>query len=171
MNQNGQSPGSPQPQCSMWIRVFSRIPLALWYPIARFFAFLAWRVIPYRRHVVEANLTKSFPEWDAATRERVIRDYYRGFADMFVEVMHSLRLSPRELARRVTLKNSEARPRRIGARQTGTSAGRAPVQLGVDAARPLDAARRAGGRRLQAAGRQLGGARDAAVCAAASARE
>jgi Kdo2-lipid IVA lauroyltransferase/acyltransferase len=92
----------------MWIRVFSRVPLALWYPFARFLAFIAWRVIPYRRHVVEGNLTKSFPEWDAATRERVIRDYYRGFADVFVEVVHSLRLSPAELARRVTLGNSQA---------------------------------------------------------------
>ena len=88
--------------------MFSRIPLALWYPFARFLAFLAWRVIPYRRHVVEGNLTKSFPEWDAATREQVIRDYYRGFADVLVEVVHSLRLSPEELARRVTLKNAEA---------------------------------------------------------------
>jgi len=88
--------------------VFSRIPLALWYPFARFLAFLAWRVIPYRRHVVEGNLTRSFPEWDAATREQVIRDYYRGFADVLVEVVHSLRLSPEELARRVTLKNAEA---------------------------------------------------------------
>ena len=111
MNQNGPvSPGTPQPvsKCSLWIRAFSRIPLALWYPFSRFIAFLAWRVIPYRRHVVEGNLTKSFPEWDSATREQVIRDYYRGFADVFVEVVHSLRLSREELARRVTLKNDQA---------------------------------------------------------------
>ena len=106
MSQKG--PSSPGPKCSIWIRVFSRIPLALWYPFSRFMAFLAWRVIPYRRHVVEGNLTKSFPEWDAATREQVIRDYYRGFADVFVEVVHSLRISPGELARRVTLKNDQA---------------------------------------------------------------
>jgi KDO2-lipid IV(A) lauroyltransferase len=87
--------------------VFSRIPLALWYPVARFMAWCAWRVFPYRRHVVEANLKASFPEWDDATRERVIRDYYRGFADMLVEVMRSLRLTPEELARRVTLRNPE----------------------------------------------------------------
>ena len=70
-------------------------------------AFCAWRLIPYRRHVVEANLKASFPEWDDATREGVIRDYYRGFADMLVEVMHSLRLTPAELARRVTLANPQ----------------------------------------------------------------
>jgi KDO2-lipid IV(A) lauroyltransferase len=87
--------------------VLSRIPLVLWYPVARFMAWCAWRVFPYRRHVVEGNLKASFPEWDDTTRERVIRDYYRGFADMIVEVVRSLRLTPEELARRVSLRNPE----------------------------------------------------------------
>ena len=91
----------------MWIRIFSRIPLALWYPFASVLAWLSWRVVPYRRHVVEANLKASFPEWDDAHRECVIRDYYRGFADMLVEVMHSLRLTRAELERRVVLRNPE----------------------------------------------------------------
>ncbi|HTU67330.1 MAG TPA: lysophospholipid acyltransferase family protein [Steroidobacteraceae bacterium] len=105
-------PTAPKPACSaapcsLWIRVFSRIPLLLWYPVARFMAWLAWRVIPYRRHVVDANLKACFPEWDEVTRERVIRDYYRGFADMLVEVLHSLRLTPDELRRRVRIVNPE----------------------------------------------------------------
>ena len=83
---------------SLWIRVFSRVPLFIWYPIARFLAWMSWRVIPYRRHVVVGNLKASFPEWTDAQRERVIRDYYRGFADMLVEVMRSLRLTPQEIA-------------------------------------------------------------------------
>jgi KDO2-lipid IV(A) lauroyltransferase len=70
-------------------------------------AWCAWRVFPYRRHVVVANLTKSFPEWDDATRERVIRDYYRGFADMLVELVHSPRLTPAELGRRMVLVNPQ----------------------------------------------------------------
>lgn len=88
--------------------MLSRIPLLLWYPFARFLAWLAWKVFPYRRHVVSANLTKAFPEWDDARRECVIRDYYRGFADMLVEVVHSLRLTPAELERRVRLANPES---------------------------------------------------------------
>jgi KDO2-lipid IV(A) lauroyltransferase len=103
-------PGTSSPELgksSPWIRVFSRVPLSVWYPIARFLAFMAWKVIPYRRHVVLANLKASFPEWDDAARELVIRDYYRGFADMLVEVMRSLRLTPAELVRRVTLTNPE----------------------------------------------------------------
>jgi Kdo2-lipid IVA lauroyltransferase/acyltransferase len=102
---NPPAPNSPTPGSSLWIRAFSRIPLFVWYPVASFLAFLAWRVIPYRRHVVEGNLRKSFPEWDDATLERAIRDYYRGFADMLVEVMRSLRLTPDELARRVRIVN------------------------------------------------------------------
>jgi len=90
---------------SLWIRLLSLIPLAAWFPFARLLAWLSWRVIPYRRHVVVANLKAAFPEWDDATRERVIRDYYRGFADMLVEVMHSARLTPAELERRVKLVN------------------------------------------------------------------
>jgi KDO2-lipid IV(A) lauroyltransferase len=95
------------PKNSLWIRVFSRVPLFIWYPVASFLAFMAWKVIPYRRHVVVANLKASFPEWSDAQRERVIRDYYRGFGDMLVEVMRSLRLTPRELERRVVLRNPE----------------------------------------------------------------
>jgi KDO2-lipid IV(A) lauroyltransferase len=94
-------------KCSPWIRVFSRIPLALWYVFASFVAWCAWRPFPYRRHVVEANLKTSFPEWGDTARERVIRDYYRGFADVFVEVFCSLRLTPEQLARRLVLKNPE----------------------------------------------------------------
>jgi KDO2-lipid IV(A) lauroyltransferase len=112
------SPGETQPdnsiqnarvedKCSLWIRVFSRVPLVLWYPVASFLAWMAWRVFPYRRHVVVANLKASFPEWSDDTRERVIRDYYRGFADMLVEVMRSLRLTPRELEQRVVLRNPQ----------------------------------------------------------------
>jgi len=92
---------------SPWIRVFSRVPLGLLYPFARFAAWCAWRPFPYRRHVIEGNLRISFPEWDDARRESVIRDYYRGFADVFLEVLRSLRLSREELARRVILRNPE----------------------------------------------------------------
>ena len=92
---------------SLWVRALSRVPLWIWYPFASFLAFLAWRVFPYRRHVVVANLKASYPEWDDATRERVIRDYYRGFADVFVEVARSLRLTPAQIEQRMKVLNPE----------------------------------------------------------------
>jgi Kdo2-lipid IVA lauroyltransferase/acyltransferase len=115
------------PRSSWWIRVFSRIPLFLWYPFASFLAFLAWKVAPYRRKVVETNLRKAFPEWDDPTLERAIRDYYRGFADVLVEVVRSRRLSREEVARRMKLLNPEA-VRAAMAPKPGEAKGR-PVLL------------------------------------------
>ncbi len=102
------------PKSSLWIRVFSRVPLSIWYPFASFLAWMAWKVIPYRRHVVVANLTASFPEWNERQRELVIRDYYRGFGDMLVEVMRSLRLTREELEQRVVLRNAQLIREEIG---------------------------------------------------------
>jgi len=107
VNQTETKSAPPVSRSSPWIRVFSRVPLALLYPFASFVAWLAWKPFPYRRHVVEGNLRISFPEWDDAKRESVIRDYYRGFADVFIEVLRSLRISREELAKRVILKNPE----------------------------------------------------------------
>jgi KDO2-lipid IV(A) lauroyltransferase len=87
------------------LRLLSSLPLSLWYGIASFLAFIAWKVFPYRRHVVEGNLRISFPEWDDAARERVIRDYYRGFADVFVETLRSLRMSREQLDARMVIRN------------------------------------------------------------------
>ncbi|HET7809067.1 MAG TPA: lysophospholipid acyltransferase family protein [Steroidobacteraceae bacterium] len=92
---------------SLGLRLASWIPLFLWYPFARLLAFLCWRVIPYRRRVVEENLRACFPELDDARRERVIRDYYRGFADMLVEIFHVPRMSRAEVDRRVPISNPE----------------------------------------------------------------
>jgi Kdo2-lipid IVA lauroyltransferase/acyltransferase len=79
------------------------VPWFALFAFARFLAFLAWRVFPYRQHVVRANLTKSFPDWDEATLQKVMRDYYRGFADVLVEIIKTVRISAEELRRRVSV--------------------------------------------------------------------
>jgi Kdo2-lipid IVA lauroyltransferase/acyltransferase len=91
----------------LWLRTLALIPLGVWYAIASFLAFLGWKVFPHRRHVVEGNLKASFPEWDDATRERVMGQFYRGFADVFVEVIHSVRMSRPALERRMRIVNPE----------------------------------------------------------------
>jgi len=63
---NSQNPARDSSRSSWWIRVLSRVPLAFWYAFASGLAWLSWRLIPYRRHVVEANLKASFPEWSDA---------------------------------------------------------------------------------------------------------
>jgi KDO2-lipid IV(A) lauroyltransferase len=95
--------GSPRPPA--WLRALALLPLPAWYAIASLLAFLGWKVFPHRRHVVEGNLRACFPEWDDATRERVIGQFYRGFADVFVEVVHAVRMSRASLDRRMRIVN------------------------------------------------------------------
>ena len=127
--------------------MFSRVPLALWYPVARFLALLRLARDSLSPPRGRSQSQSPFPEWDDATRERVIRDYYRGFADMLVEVMHSL--APH--ARRARAARDAQEPRSSCARRSRAAnpccSGRAPgnwewmllglsTQLGV----PVDAA-------------------------------
>ena len=85
-----------------------RLPLGLLYGLARFLSWLAFRVFPYRDEVVRANLSRSFPDWGKRRLREVRRGYYRGFADMLIEVIKSATLPPGEIRRRVRILNLQA---------------------------------------------------------------
>jgi KDO2-lipid IV(A) lauroyltransferase len=71
-------------------------------------------VFPYRQHVVRENLTRAFPEFDEAQLQQVMRDYYRGFAEVLVELIKAASLSEDEVRRRVTMVNLEAAQALLG---------------------------------------------------------
>src|SRR5437879_13510127 len=77
-----------------WVRLVSRLPLGLLYAIADLLGWLAFRAFPYRAHVVRANLTMAFPDFDETQLRRVMQRYYRGFAPMLVDVVKSATLRP-----------------------------------------------------------------------------
>lgn len=59
----------------------------------------------YRRKVVEENLERAFPNEDTAA---LVRDFYGGFCQAWVEVVRSLGMEPAELNERVTFEGAEA---------------------------------------------------------------
>lgn len=93
---------APAEPSAFWARMLAVLPWWALYAFARFLGFLAYRVFPYRMHVVRENLTKSFPEWDEARLQAAMRDYYRGFADVLIETIKTIRISADEIRRRVT---------------------------------------------------------------------
>ncbi len=90
------------------MRLLSHLPFAVLYAVAHFLGWLAYKVFPYRQHVVRENLTKAFPEFDEAQLQQVMRDYYRGFAEVLVELIKAATLSEEEVRRRVRAVNLEA---------------------------------------------------------------
>lgn len=89
-----------------WVRAVATLPMPVLHALARLFAWFAWRVVPYRPAVVRANLVAAFPSSDEATLRRITRDYYRGYADVMVELLKSANLAPDELRRRMRFINS-----------------------------------------------------------------
>jgi KDO2-lipid IV(A) lauroyltransferase len=103
-----ESAPSPPLRSAWWVRLLSRVPLPALYGLSSFLGWLAYRVFPYRQHVVRENLTKAFPEFDEATLQQVMRDYYRGFADVLVEIIKAASMSADDVRERVSLVNVEA---------------------------------------------------------------
>jgi KDO2-lipid IV(A) lauroyltransferase len=75
--------------------------------LADVLGWLAFRVFPYREHVVRENLSKAFPDLDEAGLRRVMRDYYKGFAQMLVELLKTTALSAEQIKQRVRMVNVE----------------------------------------------------------------
>jgi KDO2-lipid IV(A) lauroyltransferase len=76
-------------------------------PFADVLAWLSWRVARVEQRALRANLTASFPSLTEPQLQQLMRDYYRSFAQVLVEVVRSVSLSPAELRRRVILEGFE----------------------------------------------------------------
>ena len=73
--------------------------------LADLLGWLAFRVFPYREHVVRENLTKAFPELDERGIRNIMQAYYNGFAQMLVELLKGATLSAPQITRRVRIHN------------------------------------------------------------------
>jgi KDO2-lipid IV(A) lauroyltransferase len=95
------------PRSAWWVRVLSHVPFPLLYLLADLLGWLAFRVFPHREEVVRTNLSKCFPDMDAAGMREIRRRYYAGFADVLVEVIKSATLPAAEIRRRVRIVGME----------------------------------------------------------------
>lgn len=88
-------------------KALALLPFCVLYALSDILDFLLYHVVRYRRRVVEDNLAKCFPDKTADERRRIERDFYRHFADCFVETIKLLHISDREIERRITFENVE----------------------------------------------------------------
>jgi len=97
---------APQ-RSAWWVRLLAGLPLPLLYGFASLIGWLAYRLVSYRKELVHRNLALAFPEMDERALQRIMRDYYAGFAQMLVEVIKSAKLPAEEMRRRVRIRNLE----------------------------------------------------------------
>jgi KDO2-lipid IV(A) lauroyltransferase len=92
--------------------MLATLPLSVLYGFASLVGWLAFRVAPYRAELVHNNLKLAFPEMDEKALRNTKRDYYSGFAQMFVEIVKSAKMPADEIRRRVRIVNIEG-PREL----------------------------------------------------------
>jgi KDO2-lipid IV(A) lauroyltransferase len=90
-----------------WVRLLAALPWWVMNPFADALAWLSWRVVHVEQKPLRANLMASFPALTEPQLQQMMRNYYRGFAQVLVEVVRSVSLTPEELQRRVVLEGFE----------------------------------------------------------------
>lgn len=83
----------------------AKLPSVVIFTISDFFAFIAYRVVRYRRGIVRKNLLNSFPEKSIDEIISIEKDYYTHFSDIFIEDILLLHASRNWVLSRVKFTN------------------------------------------------------------------
>lgn len=81
-----------------------------WWLLRRFvfvISFLLQTVVPYRKTVIRANLTKSFPNLSTSEIDDLVRGFYRNFATVLVEFVKGYAVPPQQLVSRYSYSGIE----------------------------------------------------------------
>jgi Kdo2-lipid IVA lauroyltransferase/acyltransferase len=90
-----------------FIRLISRLPLSVLYLLSDLLFFVGYYVIRYRRDVVKKNLKRSFPDKSDLELKTIERKFYHNLCDYPVEALKILTMSPKDIARRMIVRNPE----------------------------------------------------------------
>jgi KDO2-lipid IV(A) lauroyltransferase len=83
-----------------FIYLISWLPFRILYLVSDFLYVIIFYCIGYRKKVVLLNLHNSFPEKTEEEVQRICKDYYRNFCDLFLETIKLLTISRKELLKR-----------------------------------------------------------------------
>ena len=90
-----------------FLYLLSLFPFWFLYLISDILFVVIYYIIGYRRKVVQQNLQNAFPEKTIPERKDIERKFYRYFADLIVETIKTISISPKELSKRVKAINPE----------------------------------------------------------------
>ncbi len=99
-------------------KLLSRLPWRVLYGLGAFIYFLAYYVVRHRQHVIREQLEKVYPGFSEAQRERIHKNFLKGFCDVLVEVLKSVSMSADEMRSRVRVLNLDVARRFLDAGQS-----------------------------------------------------
>lgn len=91
----------------LFIKPISLLPLSVLHLISNLLFFIVYHIMGYRKKVVEENIANSFPEKSSRECKKIVKAFYRHFADLIVESMKNFSISKKEALERCVLENPE----------------------------------------------------------------
>jgi KDO2-lipid IV(A) lauroyltransferase len=89
------------------LSIVASLPFGLLYLLSDFLYLVVYHIIGYRKKIVYDNVTKSFPDKNPKEIQRIIKQFYKNFCDVILEVIKSQKMLPSELEKRVHFTNRE----------------------------------------------------------------
>ena len=89
------------------LKPISLLPYRALYILSDVFFWIFYYVVGYRKKVVRANLTRSFPEKSIAEIISIEKDFYRHFCDLVLESLKNFSADADQLAARFEHRNTE----------------------------------------------------------------
>src|SRR4051812_7208361 len=80
----------------------SLLPLWILYGVSDFAFLIIYHLMGYRKDVVRDNMRHAFPEKPADEIEAIMKRFYKGFCDQWIETLKLLSISRRQLKRRTS---------------------------------------------------------------------
>lgn len=87
--------------------LIASLPLKVLYGLSNVLYLVLYHLVHYRRSTVRANLAAAFPDMSTAERTDVEKEFYRHLCDIIFETIKLLRMSDREIDKRLTVENAE----------------------------------------------------------------
>lgn len=85
----------------------SRLPFSMLYVFSDFLYFIIYRLIGYRKVVVQKNLRNAYPDKSPKELKAIERDYYKHLSRIMVEIFKMRTMSEKEMKERVRFKNMD----------------------------------------------------------------
>ncbi|HHT30329.1 MULTISPECIES: lysophospholipid acyltransferase family protein [Petrimonas] len=83
------------------------LPFPILYLFSDILYIIVYCLVGYRRKIVRKNLTRSFPHKRKKEIRQIERQFYRHLCDYFVETVKTLRISEKEIRKRMVFTNPE----------------------------------------------------------------
>lgn len=89
------------------IFIFKLLPFWFAYFLSDLLYFLIYKVIKYRRNVVQENLTQAFPQASSLQIKQFVKGFYRNLSDITIESLKGLGITKVEIRKRFHFANPE----------------------------------------------------------------